>query len=79
MFTKNYDLSGMGITRLIKHLIMNRFLLVGNMFGNPGLRYLTILMLLHFLGGPIYWLLTRWERPLRFLLSRLRRIKQVLA
>lgn len=73
LFNRRYDISNNGILRLIKHLIINRFSLVGNIFGNPGVKYLLVLVVLHYFGRPLYWFASRWERPFRFLLSRLRR------
>jgi len=75
VFDDRFDIAGNGILRFIKHLLVNRMMLLGNLFNNPGARCLIILVVLHYFGGPIYWIFTRWERPIRFLLTRIRQIK----
>jgi len=74
MFNHRYDLAGGTMFRLIKHLLIHKFIPLGNLFGGPGAKCLIMLFLLHYLGRPIYWILTRWERPLRFMYARVRKI-----
>lgn len=75
VFNSRFDITGVGILRLVKQLVTNKFLMVGSLFGNPGVKYLVMMVLLHYCGGAIYWALVKWERPLRFLINRLRSIK----
>lgn len=75
IFNQRYELAGSGMLRLIKHLILHRFIPLGNLFGGPGAKCLVMLSLLHYFGGPIYWILINWERPLRFLYNRVKKFK----
>jgi len=75
VFNNRFDISNNSILRLIKHLFLNRLSVVGNIFGNPGLRYLLVLVVLHYFGKPFYWMVTRWERPIRFIINRIKQFK----
>ena len=70
MFTDRYDVAGGGMIRLLKHLCIHKGIPLGNLFGGPGLKCVIMLSLLHYFGTPIYWMLTRLERPLRFVYNR---------
>jgi len=74
LFNTRYDLSNSGLPRFIKHIVLNRFMMIGNIFGNPGIRNLIILTLLHYLGRPIYWLKSRWGRYFGYMAKLLRKL-----
>lgn len=75
VFSSRFDLANNSLLRLIKHILMHRYSPMGNLFGNPGGRCLLVLLFLHYFSTPYFWMITRWERPLRFIAARLGKLR----
>lgn len=76
MLTKRFDLAGSEISRVIRILMFNRLIPVGNLAGGGGIRCLMIIAILHTLGRPIFWLLIKQEQrfhALHMVFNRLKR------
>ena len=70
---KNYDLGGGEIGRIVRTLLCNKLIPLGNLGGGARLRGLLVLLLSHRLGGIIFPLLVPFEDKLHRLRLRLRR------
>ena len=68
-----YDLEDSSILRLARLALLGKWLPLGNFRGGPGARCLAVLLLLHFLGRPLYTIHLRYGHRLQPLLRRLRR------
>lgn len=76
VFNKRYDLTGNEISRLLRIAAFGKIIPIGNLRGGPGLRCLTVLTILHFLGHPIYLVNVKYGQrlgPFKRILRRLRR------
>ncbi len=71
--SKQFDLPGREIGRVIRLSILNRVLPLGNLQGGPGWRCLLVLGVLHGVGRPFFRLLVRYENQLTSVYRRLRR------
>jgi hypothetical protein len=60
VLNKRYDLNGLEISRLVKFAIMAKFVPMGNFRGGPGARCLSVLLVLHFFGYPLYFFKARY-------------------
>ncbi len=75
VFTRNFDLAGYKLPRLINQAIMARFLPMGNMAGGAGYRCLIVLFILHTVGKPVFFLLARNERYIHRLYQVIGRLR----
>jgi hypothetical protein len=66
-FNKRYDLQGLEISRLARLALWSEIIPLGNFRGGPGGRCLAVLILLHYLGYPMYLLLARYGHRLHLL------------
>ncbi|MGX9725913.1 MAG: hypothetical protein ACTFAK_00920 [Candidatus Electronema sp. VV] len=71
--SKNYDLGAGEIGRIIRILLCNKLIPLGNFGGGARLRGLLVLLLSHRLGGIIFPLLVPFEDKLHRLRLRLKR------
>ncbi|MBU1567609.1 MAG: hypothetical protein KJ630_18530 [Proteobacteria bacterium] len=62
-----YDIDGLEISRLARVALWSKFVPMGNFHGGPGGRCLAVLILLHYLGYPMYLLLARYGHRLHLL------------
>ncbi len=72
---KRYDIKGLEITRLAGVAIWRKIVPMGNFLGGPGGRCLVVLILLHYLGYPMYLVNARYGHhlhPLRRIVAKLR-------
>jgi hypothetical protein len=67
VLNKRYDLQGLEISRLAKLALWSKFVPMGNFHSGPGGRCLTVLILLHYCGYPMYQLLARYGHRLHLL------------
>lgn len=67
VLSKRFDLAGSEISRVVRILMFNRCIPVGNLAGGAGLRSLVVLLVLHLLGRPIFRLLIHQEQRLHAL------------
>ncbi len=64
---KHYDLKGLEISRLARMALWSKFVPMGNFHSGPGGRCLAVLILLHYLGYPLYLVLARYGHRLHLL------------
>jgi len=76
VMTKNFDISGNGIIRLVRFYLLGRILPMGNNHGGPGWRCLLVLMLFHFWGRQCYWFNNKCSRQIDFLRVLKRRLQK---
>lgn len=76
VLTKSFDLAGSEISRVIRILMFNRLIPVGNLAGGGGVRSLLVLAVLHILGRPIFRLLITQERRVHALHRVINRLKR---
>ena len=76
ILTGRFDLAGSEISRVIRILMFNRLIPVGNLAGGGGVRSLLVLAVLHFLGRPIFRLLIKQERRVHALHRVINRLKR---
>ena len=62
LLTPKYDIAGNSFYRVFKLCCLNKIVPIGNFKHGPGLKASLVLLLLHYLGKPIYMLSTRYER-----------------
>ena len=75
VLNNRYDLKGLEILRLVRFSLMAKFIPMGNFRGGPGARCLVVLLLLHYLGYPLYYVHARYGerlRPLKRIVARFR-------
>ena len=68
-----FDLTGSEISRLGKHWILSMLAKYEDFSGGPGFKFLLIALIIHYLGGPLAWLLIRFENRTVRLLTFFRR------
>jgi len=78
LFNKRYDLRGVEISRLGKTALFAKIIPIGNLRGGPGLRCLSVLTVLHYFGGILYWVTTKYGHRLRPVGGLLLKLKQKL-
>ena len=76
LLTRRFDLAGSEISRIIRMLMFNRLIPVGNLGGGGGVRSLVVLAILHLLGQPIFWLLIKQEQRVHALHKIVNRLKR---
>jgi hypothetical protein len=76
LLTRRFDLAGSEISRIIRILMFNRLIPVGNLASGGGVRSLFVLAILHLLGRPIFWLLIKQERRVDALHKMVNRLKR---
>ena len=76
LLTRRFDLAGSEISRIIRMLMFNRLIPVGNLGGGGGVRSLVVLAILHLLGRPIFWLLIKQEQRVHALHKVVNRLKR---
>lgn len=76
VLTKRFDLAGSEISRIVRILMFNRLIPVGNLAGGGGLRCLVTIAVLHTLGRPIFWLLIKQEQRVHALHKVVNRLKE---
>ena len=76
MLTKRFDLAGSEISRMIRILVFNRLIPVGNLAGGAGIRCLLVLAILHVLGRPIFRLLVQQEQRIHALRNVINNLKR---
>ena len=64
---KRYDIEGLEISRLVRVALWSKIVPMGNFRGGPGGRCLAVLLLLHYLGYPLYLVLARHGHRLQLL------------
>ncbi len=64
---KRFGLTGNSTARVLRHYLLSRCIPMGNAVGGPGIKPLLVLLLLHYAGRPIFWLVVRFERQVLFL------------
>jgi hypothetical protein len=64
---KHYDLKGLEICRLARMTLWSKIIPMGNFHSGPGRRCLAVMILLHYLGFPIYLVLARYGHRLHIL------------
>ncbi len=77
---RRYDIEGNELTRLGKFSLFAKVIPVGNLHGGPGARCFVVLSVLHFLGGPLYWLLAKYGQrlqPVKRIVNRFRHNKSL--
>lgn len=72
----SFDLTGIEISRVIRLLMLNRLIPLGNLAGSGGLRCLLILAVLHTVGRPVFRLMIRYEQQIHSFYMILKRIKK---
>ena len=75
VLNKRYDLKGLEISRLVKFAIMAKLIPMGNFRGGPGARCLSVLLVLHFFGYPLYFFHARYGKhllPLKRIIGKYR-------
>lgn len=75
LLTRRYDLAGNGILRIFRHQVTAKCVPLGNYRGGAGFKCLTVFTVLHYLGAPIFYVLTRFERQMVFLYKLPERFK----
>ncbi len=68
----HFDLTGSEVTRVGKYYLISRIAKIGNYGGGPGLKYLIIVFITHYLGRPLGWMLIFFEDRIRMLLRKKR-------
>jgi hypothetical protein len=66
-FNKRYDIEGIDVLRLARVTAWSKVVPMGNFRGGPGARCLVVLIVLHYLGYPLYFLFARYGHRLRLL------------
>ena len=69
--TENFDLTGLELSRSVKHGVLAKILPMGNFGGGPGVKNLMTLCLLTSFGTFIFGCMLRFERLTR-LINRIR-------
>lgn len=64
VLTKRFDLAGNTVPRVFRHQVLARLIPMGNYRGGAGFRCLLVFTVLHYLGGPLFRVLIRFEREL---------------
>lgn len=72
ILSRQFDIDGNGIGRVVRLCGFARFVPIGNLRGGPGLRCLLVLLVLHFAGRQLFSILIRQEQ-------RLQRMYQLIA
>jgi hypothetical protein len=67
VLTGRYDLQGNEVSRLGKTALLSKWLPLGNFRGGPGGRCLLTLVVLHYFGGIIYFILAKYGDRLALL------------
>ena len=75
LLTRRYDLAGNGILHIFQHQLTAKCVPMGNYRGGAGFKCLAVLTVLHYLGGPVFYVLIRFERQM----SSLYRVKERLS
>ncbi len=73
LFTREFDISGNTMYRVVKIGILNKFIPLGNFKQGPGLRPACTLLVLHMFGKPLFWCSTRFRRHTQYLRLRILR------
>ena len=76
LLSGSYDLTGLEVPRVIRLLMLNRLIPLGNLAGSGGLRCLLILAVLHSFGGLLFRGMIRYERQIHSFYMILKRIKK---
>ena len=64
LLSKRLDLTGNSVLRVCRLQLLARLIPMGNYRGGAGFRCLLVLAVLHYLGGPVFQVLIRFERQL---------------
>ncbi len=75
VFNKRFDIRGNELSRLFKLSVLSRLIPIGNIGGGAGFRCLFVMSLLHYLGRPAFYVLTRYERYFHYLFRQLARLR----
>lgn len=67
-----YDLSSSPVHRVLRHYLLSRLIPMGVYRGGAGLKCLLVVLVIHSLGRPIFWFITRFERHV----ARMYRLKE---
>lgn len=76
LLSSNFDLAGLEFPRVIRLLMLNRLIPLGNLAGSGGLRCLLILAVLHSFGGLLFRGMIRYEQQIHSFYMVLKRIKK---
>ena len=76
LLSSNFDLAGLEFPRVIRLLMLNRLIPLGNLGGSGGLRCLLILAVLHSFGSLLFRVLIRYEQRIHSFYMVLKRIKK---
>lgn len=71
-FNARFDITGNELSRVMKTTSVARFFPLGNFGGGPGLKCMLVLMLVHYFGRPVFWLLTKHEDKLHRVYQKIR-------
>ena len=64
LLSKHFDLTGNSVLRVCRLQLLARLIPMGNYRGGASFRCLLVLTVLHYLGGPVFQVLIRFERQL---------------
>jgi len=60
--TRRFDISGAEMPRVAKHALISRFAKYEDFSGGPGFRNLATAFAVHYGGGLLVWIFSRFER-----------------
>ena len=76
LLTNSFDLNGVEIQRVVRLLMLNRLIPLGNLAGSGGLRCLFTLAVLHTVGRLVFRVMIRYEQQIHSFYMILKRIKK---
>lgn len=75
IFNKSFDIEGIEHFRVMRLTMMSKIFPLGNFTTGPGGKCLLALAVLHFVGRPVFWFLTRYEERLFPIIQGIRRMR----
>ncbi|THB71825.1 MAG: hypothetical protein D6B25_17980 [Desulfobulbaceae bacterium] len=73
LFTQTYDIAGNSFLRVVKLCALNKVLPIGNFKHGIGMRPAVVLLLLHYLGKPLFRVTIKYEQQLHRIYQRLKK------